>query len=867
MRITFSRSALGWIALASAILSLVVLLAPKSLQASNGNLQDDYQGGTSFPSQAPLASLSASSLPQGTVIISQNVELVSQMGGPINMVAVRGDTAYVGTGPSLVILNVSDPAHPIVVGQTRPLPDIVTGESVSGTYAYVADGNSGMYIFDISDPAHPAQIGSWSAPYGTAAAVSVAGSYAYVAYDYGSYSQGTLRVVNIFDPAQPIEVGVVATSGPARDVVVSDDYAYVAEGRIWDGKISYGGGLRVISVLTPTAPAPAGFYDSPGQPTGVAVAGGYAYLSDGTDGLRIVNISSPTAPYEVGFHVTPGYALDVAVAGNDAYIADGATGLRIINIYNRAAPYEAGFYDTPGRALAVAAASGYVYIADDSSLIVTDPAHASAPVGSYSAAAGFAKAVAVAGPYAYLADGDSGLRVINLSDPSHPAEIGFYDTPGYASSIAVEGNLAYVADGYQGLQIVNISDPANPYRIGSFTQWPGSGVVVTGPLAYVSSGYSGLRIINIANPADPYQVGLLDTTGEVAGVAVVGPLAYVADGVYLRIVNVSDPSNPQEVSAFHITGYAANVTVQDHYAYVSSYGNLRILDVSNPMEPVEVGVFTTTGTMGNVVVQEHLAYLADAYRGLRVVKVSDPTHLVEVGFYDTLSATGVAISGDYAYVADGSGGLVILRPRAKAVTAAFTATPLFGRPPLTVTFTNQSVGNYTSSLWDFGDGFTSTLTHPTHTYTALGAYTVKLMVNGPEDSDTLIKPALVAVLEPAAYLPIITYNYAPVQPDFDAAPTAGQVPLTVIFTNTSSGIYVSSLWDFGDGVTGTLQSPTHTFTMPGIYTVSLTVSGPGGSDILMRSNYITAYPSTALRFVAPAAQTAAQLPRQRRAWR
>ncbi len=49
---------------------------------------------------------------------AQNVERVSHLGGPTNAVAIQGIYAYLGIGPRLVILNVSDPAHPSVVGQT-----------------------------------------------------------------------------------------------------------------------------------------------------------------------------------------------------------------------------------------------------------------------------------------------------------------------------------------------------------------------------------------------------------------------------------------------------------------------------------------------------------------------------------------------------------------------------------------------------------------------------------------------------------------------------------------------------------------------------------------------------------------------------
>ena len=78
------------------------------------------------------------------------------------------------------------------------------------------------------------------------------------------------------------------------------------------------------------------------------------------------------------------------------------------------------------------------------------------------------------------------------------------------------------------------------------------------------------------------------------------------------------------------------------------------------------------------------------------------------------------------------------------------------------------------------------------------------------------------------------------QAAFAASPTSGVVPLTVVFTNTSLGDVTASRWGFGDGVTSTLHSPTHTYTLPGAYTVTLAVSGPEGSDGETRPAYVTA---------------------------
>ncbi len=74
--------------------------------------------------------------------------------------------------------------------------------------------------------------------------------------------------------------------------------------------------------------------------------------------------------------------------------------------------------------------------------------------------------------------------------------------------------------------------------------------------------------------------------------------------------------------------------------------------------------------------------------------------------------------------------------------------------------------------------------------------------------------------------------------DFDAMPRNGPAPLLVNFMNLSEGVYDSSLWDFGDGITSTLTHPIHLYEGPGLYTVSLTVTGPNGSDTLIQPDFI-----------------------------
>ncbi len=186
----------------------------------------------------------------------------------------------------------------------------------------------------------------------------------------------------------------------------------------------------------------------------------------------------------------------------------------------------------------------------------------------------------------------------------------------------------------------------------------------------------------------------------------------------------------------------------------------------------------------------------------------------------------VPVIGDDGYSASYEFDWIALE---RAVTADFVAVPTRGAFPLTIVFTNTSSGDYTTSLWDFGDAFTSAQHSPTHTYTTVGAYTVTLTVSGLGGTDTLTRANHIVVTEP------------PPVAGFIAQPTYGFAPLTVTFTNTTTGVGTGWLWDFGDAFTSTEQHPAHTYASTGVYTVTLTASGPGGSDTLTRMNYISAF--------------------------
>jgi PKD repeat protein len=164
----------------------------------------------------------------------------------------------------------------------------------------------------------------------------------------------------------------------------------------------------------------------------------------------------------------------------------------------------------------------------------------------------------------------------------------------------------------------------------------------------------------------------------------------------------------------------------------------------------------------------------------------------------------------------------------ESIANDFIADVTSGYAPMTVNFTDTSSGSPTSWIWIFGDGGNAFIQNPSHVYDTPGQYTVTMNASDACGYDILSKPAYITVLD----------GPAPVVADFVASVTYGGAPLSVGFTDLTTGDPTSWLWDFGDTGTGTQQNPTHLYTDPGLYTVTLSVGNGVSSDVMTRIDYI-----------------------------
>jgi len=586
-------------------------------------------------------------------------------------VDVSGDYAYCIGPYGLQVLNISNPAFPTLVArlmlQQTPLRVggynylVATfGIDVEGTKAYVANwdgnGHGTLHIIDVSDPSHPQLLSSLKRNH-YASDIKVAGGYAYVAQTYSG-----LMVYNVSNPSSPVVAGSYPTLY-AQGVALTGEYAYVADGST---------GLKIINISNPTQPTLIGNCDTPDEAIKVCVQGNFAYVADNRSdgqraGLQIIDISIPTAPVIVGSLDTRFNAVDVAVSGNYCYVVDIYDNLLIVDVTNPTAPRLITTFDeVPNVSCSIVLSSSHAFVAGalGGGLQIINVTNPSIPslVGYYETP-GQIKSVAFKGHYAYVTDGfQGGLRIVDVVNPYRPVEVGAVKTPDQANDIAIFGHYAFIADRYSGVQIVDINDSEHPLIVSSVLI-PGSqswafGVAVLGDYLYVGATSRGLQVINISNPLEPTLAGYIETPGLAGRLAVKDSLAFVTYwGAQkgLSIIDITNPYAPTLVNNYPTSSGAYEVAVDGNYVYLGGddFG-LLILDVSSPASPILVGTYNNNQQdIWGIKVQGDSLFISDISKGLTILGIADRSSPV---LLDTISTRGqafdVAVGGNFVYVAD-----------------------------------------------------------------------------------------------------------------------------------------------------------------------------------------------------------------------
>ena len=509
--------------------------------------------------------------------------------------------------------------------------------------------------------------------------VVVEGDYAYLVERYwntGTYNR--ISVVDVSDPATPRWVNSVGLPYEPWCVTADDDYLYVGGYRYF----------RIYSLENPTLPELKYDY-MPGDTRkrfGIALAGGYAYVATETNGCAVFDVSDIEAGASwVRNETVLGTVWDVVTDGSYLYLATTAEAgeFKVYDISDAAKKNDpvpvtggnSGVLDLPAIALDLAISGGTIYAADQTGGIrVINVTSKSSPVesGHYNTApVNNTWGVTVRGKFAYTGDSDNGIHVLDVSTPASISLLRSYPSYGGATRLTVSDQWLYVADAEKGMQIIDIAEPAEPALEATIAAGTVLGVDADAGICVAAlSSAGGVKIYDVSTPASYSLLDSVPTTSAAYRPVLQGGYVYVAEtnvNAGLDIIDIRDPENSLKVGVFRPSnnGIGQDVAVFGDRACLVSYSPASLVpfSVADATAPEAVGFLGLGGTPKGIKMTDTNVYVVDSEAGkeFKIVDISDPTLPYLVGSYD-LPAGGydVDLSGSRAYIADDTGGLVIL---------------------------------------------------------------------------------------------------------------------------------------------------------------------------------------------------------------
>jgi hypothetical protein len=584
-----------------------------------------------------------------------------------------GNILFVGSGAGVIILDVSNPSSPVKLSEisTRGLVDAIYYDPATGRL-YLTAYFAGFEIWDVSTLSAPVKIGGGPTIGLPRGGIFASGNYVYVV----TVVDG-VQVFDVSDPTSPVNTGTcpLDPGNLAWNSAKSGNLIFAALGN---------GGMMVVDVSNPSNPFVAGSYN--GVTTGVWVANGYAYVVAYNSGLHVLDISNLSNITQVGFCQITGLPYRVQVQGTYAYLGNAYSpggGINVVDVTVPSNPLPGNSYEGYAEHIAV---NGPVLGFTGSSYPCTilDISNPSAPVlaNTYRLAISTIDVVPY-GNYAYT--GNNGFRVFDISDKSHPVQVG-YDSLDGAIVRPAGDKAVFIRESMTASNpviIMDISTPSDPGFLGQYMA-----PVMTNDLevrdhyAFVACWWDGVRVVDFQDPAHPvlaahkmgwYQnatpgvdycyVQALDIDGNYLYLVDYGPFT-AEDTRGLYILDITDPTSPVLVSRYtELLSGGYDIDAVGDFVYVADMnGGMEVIDVTDKQSPVSRGYITLPDVANSIAVTQNHAFIADYINGgVQVVNVADPDNLVIDGYYAPSGcfALGVSVSGNDIYLADGAAGFSV----------------------------------------------------------------------------------------------------------------------------------------------------------------------------------------------------------------
>jgi hypothetical protein len=542
---------------------------------------------------------------------SQNVRLVGKWGrGPSFEVTGKDSLVYVSLGSEVAVVKVSNTGVPQILNEIQARSFVYNSILKDSLLFIGAQGE--VEIWNVANPLNPIARNNISIVLND---IFVKDTFLY------TISEDSFKIFNVANITNPYLIGACRDSG--NMVFISGNYAYV--GDRW--------GLYVLNVTNPQNPSRVSVLSGGAEVGGVWVEGNHCYYTTGS-GLKIANVRDPANPWEEGSLPS--------IGGSDIYKLNYflyLPGFDIIDVSDSSNPTRISHLDLPGWEEGVWANNpfGYAFVADHFEglqvIDIHDPVNPVRDTGILKAES--AEDIVIDNQKAYVADYTM-MKIIDVSNPTYPYELGSYDTIGraniYLTTVAAKDSFAYVPWPFDTswLRSIDVSDPTNP-RFAEIIMCPGvsKDMVIVDSLLYVAANLR-FFIFNISNPRLPRLVGRCNLPNAAGCVFLKDTLAYVGS-LPSQIINIKDPANPIIIGSINDGPYG--ISVKDTFAFLAiNYGGLQIWSVANPSSTYLINtIYYPRGY--DVVINDSFAYFGGL--DFRVLNISNPSQAFEIGRYTT----------------------------------------------------------------------------------------------------------------------------------------------------------------------------------------------------------------------------------------
>jgi len=450
-----------------------------------------------------------------------------------SVTTIADGLAYSAAGASFGVWDLSEPLAPRVVGQ-HGFPDTVRSIAVVGGYAYVAVRGQMVQILNVSDPANPVVAGAIDQ---SRFSRKVAAADGKLFVEHGDNSLFRFaRVFQLADPTAPVQLA---------EMLVNDYFFGLIE---FEGSLLVfreGGGIRLLTLDQLPDFRFAGLYlDGGGVYAGnvLATDGAYTYLAQWNFGLKIIDVSSghrselvgtwelPNVP--VSGVPVPDRANELQFQDSHAYLLSEHRGWLVLDCTDPTSPVHVATFEPDKRYLATA--SGFVYLANADDLEVFDVANPALPVLVGQLALPN-DSIGIRMTQRFLmvrydnAPDSAGYDIVDVSSPSAPAVVGTFEWPLRAArDVGGRGDYLYIV-GRHGLSAIDISDVSHPVAVrltGYFE--PATSIEIVGELAYLSTDF-GFYVLDLANPLSPQLVARYEGRHHSVGSAVADDFVALAN--------------------------------------------------------------------------------------------------------------------------------------------------------------------------------------------------------------------------------------------------------------------------------------------------------------------------------------------------